>query len=355
MDPCLLAETGVSQTVVLLASVLIIAATFAMFWFGRNNYRYNYKRGVFSAAVLLFGLAVVVSPAGTVYAQSIEDCPPETSQTDNSSGDNGDNTPQVLALVDDQVTMQFPSDDSWQTATTYAYYAVLANDSAPTDDPLDWDTVDLDPNTPGLQRSLSFQHPNAPSDEDCEIAEIQVGVFGVLDITMNYSCGYLIDEENSIYETHIIPNDYQIPSFTYTAQTQSGQPAPVPALVTILAEPSPSSGVVIANNDQWQCTHSSSPWYGSLPDNDTTTVGTINPSTVDLNPSLPGLQQSVVATSNMGSTYQLSVDSAGEFTIDVINMVAGDTAVDFTAFYTIQNTAGTVSNIATIKVGNCPT
>ncbi len=345
MDPCLLADTGVNQTVTLMLSSGIILITFALLFFTRKSH-VKYRLLV---AVLVFGFTVLASPASFAYAQSADDCTPGT------SGNGGGENNQTLGLVDDQLTMQFPSDDSWDTVTTYAYYAVLANDSAPTDDPLDWDTIDLDPNTAGRQLSRSFQHPDAPVEEDCEIASVAVGTLGVLIITMNYSCSYLIDEDNFIYETLVIPSDYQIPQFLYTANTQGGQPAPVPAVVTILAEPNPSAGVVVANNDEWVCTHGSSPWYGNLPDNDTTSVGTINPASVDLNPSLPGLQQSVVATSNLGSTYQLSVDSAGEFTIDVINMVDGDTATSFTAYYTIQNSAGTVSNVATIKEGNCPT
>src|SRR5690606_34031787 len=162
-----------------------------------------------------------------------------------------------------------PDDENTQTVF---YLALLPNDTAPDDDPIDWETIDLDPNTAGLQTSFNLYHPE---DGTLICGTVTVGSFGVLVVTLRYTCW---DED--ILENDTIPSDFTIAPFTYTAQTVGGNPAPAPATVTILVVAGPEPGVVVAQNDQDGGVGGSCSFEGftlNLVSNDSTTAGTIDP------------------------------------------------------------------------------
>ncbi len=326
MDPCILADTGVNQTILLaIGSILLCAAV---------GFLYLQKRFGIKSLVLLFamfGLTLFAALPATSYAQTAGDCPPAAQDEDSGS------SPQVLSLVNDQGVLQRPSGGDGGSPQTYLHLAILANDNALAGDPIDWTTIDLDPNTAGQQTSLSLTHP---SDATYSCGSITVSSFGILEISLNIRC------YNESFDELTIPGDYAIPPFTYTAQTLGGNPAPAPATVTILVVAEPEPGVVFAQDDQESAGGGCS-FEGftlNLVANDSTTTGTIDPTTVDLNPGLPGLQKTVTLD-YQASVFQASVDNSGVVTVTRLSGIDADPP---TFYYTVQNTNGDVSNVATI-------
>lgn len=344
MDPCVLADTGSSQVAIITIGASLFAVSLFIFVIQK-------KIGVKTLPMLvalLLGIPLLLLGAHPAYAQSIgNDCLPGSSQGsgDGNDGDGGGSG--VLGLVDDQTVMMRPNDSN---RYVYEYIPLLMNDSATDDDPLDWTTVDLDPDTPGRQTEMTLYHPDSPDGVDypCVIGNITVGNFGVLEIDLHYSCWWSNDDPFDEGEL-IIPADYEIPPFTYTAYTESGQLAPEPATVTIVLNDSVDDGEVTAlPTDVWSCGMGAPITGYDLAGDVITVSGTIDLATFDLDPASPGIQSSVTVEI-AGVTYTAEVDSSGMLSLD---SSSGILTADPIFYYTVQNTNGVQSNLAPIIVTN---
>lgn len=315
MDPCVLAETGLNTLHYGVIALTLFTLSLVVFK------KLSYKPFI-AAIAFIFSLNLLVP-----YVVSAQSLPEECLLSD------PDNEIISLSLLDDAGVMQLPDGDTF--FSTNIYLPILSNDIPPTQDPLDWSTIDLDLNTLGQQTSFSLPHPN---DDTYSCGEVSIGSFGILVVELRYEC-WDEDQLNSL----IIPNDFSIPPFNYTVQTLSGLHAPDPAIVTVSVEATPDIGEVIAVDDFiYNCAY---PVQVSILLNDSTSVGALNTSTVDLNPSLPGQQTSVSIEQN-GEVFTAEVNSSGVVTF---NSSSGmNCPPDF--FYTVRNSNGTLSNVALIRL-----
>ena len=123
----------------------------------------------------------------------------------------------------------------------------------------------------------------------------------------------------------------------------SGTPLPKMCVnQTLTITVTPVNDPPVANNDS-VTTLSDTNVIITVAGNDTDIDGTINPATIDLNPSLAG-QQTTLTVAGEG-TY--TVNANGTVTFDPLPSFSGTTTA---VNYTIQDNQGGVSNTATIKV-----
>lgn len=290
---------------------------------------------------LLVGTSLIVAPLSTVYAQTAEECVPDSS----------DEGGQVLGLVDD--SMSVPGEGNY-------LLAILNNDNAPDDDPLDWQTVDLNPALAGQQTSIDALMPNEPG-YICGSLSVTSN-FGLLAITLLEDCYYELPEDNPCWEgedldlcTYYLPLPEYI-TLQYTADTLSGQPAPAPATVTILIDADTPDSVVMAAEDSGSISGTCDvPINDSviiqILDNDITSSGTLDPTTVDLNPSLPGRQTTVTINAS-GGIVTATVDNNGNVIITTSGgFVAEAGGISF--YYTVENSNGDTSNIGVVSFSSC--
>lgn len=332
MDPCVLAQTGVGQIYLMLLGGAAVLIAFILF----SKQRGLQWRGVFSLVFAVMMIGSVVMPIRSLFAQSVDNCSAPAAVSGQNGGEHTDGA--VLVLHNDVRTMLFPTESE---TVSFAYFSLLENDIAPEGDAINWSTVDIDPITPDVQQYIAFQHPDAPTDKECTIASVQHGGFGVLEVYMNYQCSYW-DEDLEDSVTFIIPDDYQIPLFSYTATTQSGLPATAPAMVTISTAQSVPEGVVVANEDFLSLCYGATEESIDILENDTTSVGSLVPATIDLDLSLPGIQQQVSYEDQFGS-MSASVDNDG-----ILHVAVTGGTFPIPLYYTVQNTNGTVSNITKV-------
>jgi gliding motility-associated-like protein len=180
---------------------------------------------------------------------------------------------------------------------------IVSNDKD-SDGSINTATVDLNPLTPALDQSFSITG-----------GTISVDLSGVLTFTPN--AGFSGST-----------------SFTYTVQDNDGATSNA-ATVTIAINKRP-----VANNDAASTTQGSSVSFNIL-SNDTDADGTINPASVDLNPSTPALETSL---SNSNGTY--SVNPSGLLTFTPSSGFGGSASIT----YTVKDNLGATSNQATITV-----
>jgi hypothetical protein len=312
IDACeTLADTGNNQLLIIGGALLLVTLAASWLLTGRKVQ----LKFMVAALGIVFGFSLLMAPVVT-YAQSVPDECIEQSE-DEQGGDEDSEPAAVLGLVDDAGVMQVPDNDQM-----VLYLAILGNDTAPDDDPIDWDTVDLDPETVGLQTSIDLPHPD---DADFSCGTISAGTFGVLQVALQDPC-YDTD-----FNDLAIPSDFTIAPFTYTVQTVGAVQAPAPATVTITTQTEAPEQIVYADS-QNVCTIFG-PATVDLTNGATTSAGSIDPASVDLNPSLPGQQTSIT----LPGDNIITVDSSG--TASVPEGVSGG------FYYTISNTNGTISNI----------
>jgi CshA-type fibril repeat protein len=194
---------------------------------------------------------------------------------------------------------------------TNTTFSVTDNDTDP-DNNLDPSTVDLDPNTDGIQDTFTV-----PGQ----------GVFTV-DSAGNVS----FDPDPAFTGTVTIP---------YTVQDDTG-------LTSNEADISVTVGNGPDANDDLASTSPNTPVTFSVTDNDTDPDDNLDPSTVDLDPSTAGIQDS------------FTVPGQGTFTVDNTGDVTFTPEPGFTGTvtipYTVQDTTGLTSNQAniTVTIGNPP-
>lgn len=315
-----LANTGGNQ-------LLLISGAFLLFIIGLCIIR---RRGV-NIGILPVIVAMCLSfyalaPAVT-YAQSADECATETPAEDEPAV--------ALQLVNDAGVMQLP--DVGTPSVTY-YMSLLSNDSAPSGDAFDQDTIDLDPDTAGIQTTLEIYHPD---DADYDCGEMNINDFGILTVSLSYEC------YNESFDLLNLSNDFTIPSFDYVVTTQDNVTATTPATVTIdvLGDP----GYVITTvQDDLAC---ESLQTVDILANDATSIGSLDPDTIDLNPNLPGIQQTYTYTQDIfGDLYEFTATVNGDGDIEVSS---GASTAGKQFFYTVQNTNGDISIVTLINGGSC--
>lgn len=304
-----LADTGMGQNTILIIAALIAAGGVGLFLLSRR-----YKlRGSFLAAVLVFAAAMFIT-AQPVAAQSNECTGEEVTG---------------LRLVND--TYEGVINEEFELA-------IVSNDLFPAGDAIDWGTLDLEPGDSDVDVSTNLFHPNAAS----------------------YSCGFVTYDPDRAAEAVIVYIDPEcygevdsipLPSqlvFYYTAKSQSGIKAPKPAKVTITLDQ-----VIVSDQSIHINFNSSTEGSVNVADGATTVVGTIDRSSVDLDPSNPGQQTSIVvpAAYDPDIDVTIEVDSDGLVTLTVASV--GDTSCQTGTItvdipFTIKNNAGKTSNQAVI-------
>jgi large repetitive protein len=191
-------------------------------------------------------------------------------------------------------------------------------------------TVDLDPTTAGIQTSVDYV-----------VGGITVGTFtvattGIVTYTPAVGSIYVgTASVNYVFLDNVTANPALSSVGTYTVTLTNGAPVAV------------SNFFVTPNNTPLTASAAT-----SIVANDTDPNGnaTINPATVDLDPTTPGiLDQLNVPATNGGGTF--SVNALGQITFTPINANYTDVA---TISYTVQDLTGQVSNSTTVSVNVGP-
>lgn len=321
-----LASTGMSQNTILLVAVVISLLGVGLFLLSRR-----YKlRGSFLAIVLMF-VAVTFVTALPVSAQSANSC---SANADSSGQQPGSG----IQLTDDAYDLPAGVIDEGNFGMTIA-----ANDLFPDSDPINWATLDLDPSTPEVDTYSMLYHPDYPSYA-CGYVWYNFPLFGDNEapetVYVNMS-GYCHDADVDDHRPE--PSHY---TFQYTAASLSGKKAPQPATVTLTLFEQP-----IAFDHTIEATLGPD-ITGSVNVADNA-IGTIDPSSVDLDPSTPGQQTSITVPAAYDSDIDVTieVDSNGlvTLTVSIIGLPAcSEGAITADIPYTIKNSLGTTSNIAVI-------
>lgn len=346
MDPCTLTDTGIN----ILSFIGFGAALFVMAVVAISNRR---KAAVGIAVLAGILITVPVFPY-QAYAQSAnEQCVPgnggQQSQSNNNNGNgngnnedddnNNDDDDLSEGLHDDHGFVQLPDADF---PIQWSYISILDNDIPPEGTYYDWETIDLDLNTPGIQQFIDISAPYGGHTLYCGSAEVQNGI---LYVEMFDSCW---DED---FNSHAIPSDLIIPPIQYTVETSGGDPAPEPAEITIELYSGAMPSVVVANHDYFYQPVAYTYVSFDLVSNDTTSQGAIDPTTVDLDLITPGIQSSL-EINYAGTDFVVTVDADGTITFTVKD--GQQTSVRPFVLYTVQNTFGNVSNVATAGITNIP-
>jgi hypothetical protein len=327
-----LASTGVNQLLMILGAVLILAIAAAFYFTGRKQK----LKFMIAALGILFSFSFMLAPVAS-YAQSVpEECVEESAG--GGQTDEDDEEVSSLGLVDDAGNMQLPDSDSTETTL---FMAILTNDTAPEGDSYDWSTLDLNTAVPGLQDSRDIPHPD---DATYDCGDITHWGLGVISIQLNYTCS------DTDFDTLTIDSAFTITPFDYIVSTSGAFTPDSPATVTI--DVVSDLGLVISTEGDYDVNGDcQNPLIYNILDNDSTSIGTLDPATIDVDHTTPGIQQSVsFATSDdFGDyTHTLNVDEDG-----VISIVSDIPNATPTFFYTVQNTNGDTSQLTPIWGSSC--
>ncbi|TVZ56571.1 gliding motility-associated-like protein [Lutibacter sp. Hel_I_33_5] len=201
-------------------------------------------------------------------------------------------------IVDDMVTI---------TEESKATINVVSNDTD-VDGSIDPNTVDLDPITPGVQNTITTPE----------------GLW-----TVNPSGVVTFEPVTNFTGTASLP---------YTVQDNNGLEATTPGTISVTVTPVDDSPAAV---DDTATTTEGANVSVNVTSNDTDPDGTIDATTVDLDPSTPG-QQSTITT------------PAGVWTVDPSGVVTLDPADNFTGTatipYTVKDDSGLESNQGTISI-----
>lgn len=319
-----LAATGNNQLLILGGSVLLILV--GLFVLKKRGFVVK----ILPIILLLFLGLYSVSPI-TTYAQSAEDCLLQAGQEESQSP-----APVTsLTLQDDTSTMQLPDGGN---PTTVHYMTLLVNDTPPSDDPLDWNTLDIDTGQVGIQQSRSILHPD-DSAYSCGVIDVLIN--GMLRIALEYTC------YDNLANPLTIDNDFVIAPFDYTVASENNVTTDSPATVTVSVTATPAY-VVNGVQDSLECEASQTI---DILANDSTTIGTLDPDTIDLDPNKPGIQQTysyVHTPVSTPYTYTATVVGGGSIIVTTEASTSG-----MTFFYTVSNTNGDTSQVTLINGDSC--
>ncbi len=191
-------------------------------------------------------------------------------------------------------------------------------------------TVDLDPTTAGVQTTFDFVVGGAT------VGTFSVAATGVVTYTPAVGATYVgTASVNYVFLDNAAGNAALSSVGTYTVTLTNATPVAV------------ANFFVTPNNTTLAASTTT-----SIVANDTDANGnaTINPATVDLDPTTPGvLDQTNVPATNGGGTF--SVNALGQITFTPINAAYTDIA---TISYTVRDLTGQVSNAATVSVNVGP-
>ncbi len=319
-----LANTGMNQLLLLAGAVFLVLT--AILLLRKRGIQVRYLPVLILVLVGFYSFTPVMA-----RAQTSETCMTQ-------ANDEEDETPAVitsLSLQNDTGEMLLP--DGGNPTVVY-YMSLLNNDTPPTDDTFDWNTLDIDTGQVGIQQSRNIQHPG-DSDYDC--GDIDVMLNGILRITMEYTCYDLLSNELTI------DNDFVITPFEYLVTTENDVTAETPATVNISVS-STAESVVTTLGDSLACEASQTV---DILANDSTTVGTLDPDTIDLNPNTEGIQQTFSYTqifTDTPFTFTATVDVDGNILVTTNAPTAG-----MIFFYTVSNTNGDTSPITLINGDSC--
>lgn len=314
-------------------TMLMIAALIAVFGIGLFLLSRRMKlRGSLLAILLVFVAAMFMGVAQPVSAQSSE-----------CTGDD-EVAATTLQLRDDSETAS-PGDDFLMS--------IADNDLFKDGDPIDWDTLDLNPETDEVDWYFSLMHPDDASYQCGGVEYLPDDNLEAVRVTLNPECygDDTIDFPDTL-------------TFQYTASSQSGKKAPQPATVTIIIE----FDNVTAFDHEIFIGGGVDPEV-NVAEDATTLNGTIDPDSVDLDPETAGRQTSITVPSSLGPDLEvtLTVNSAGLVTAEITSGSIPEEINDYPACnqdhtlvvvpYTIENTLDEVSDPADITVtfdANCP-
>lgn len=312
MDPCVLANTGLNLHIFLaVAILLLLSALFITSNLTKSKIIYG-----FFALIFIFG--AMITPQSLYAQNAINECLPESSETEDPT----EESPQDLNLIDDVFSV--PADGFYPIN-------ILFNDMPPISDPIDWETVDIDLATAGIQTSVDATPPGEPGTICGEFTFDST--FGILLLDLYSIC---FDEE-----VNTVPLPEQV-TLQYNAQTEGSIEANNPATVTVNIDPLTPQEEVSAVTDRW-CSNSTT---FNILTNDTTSSGALNPITIDLDPMTPG-RQTIVERSNVSGSITLEVDTDGIVTFTNNNFFDSQNFANF--YYTVENDNGNISNIAVIR------
>lgn len=194
-------------------------------------------------------------------------------------------------------------------------FNVLTNDSDP-DGTVMANSVDLDPSVAGRQTTFTVTGEGTYSADNAG----NVTFTPVLNFNgQTTPVPYIITDNQGLSSDVSVPG---MISITVTAVND----APV-AVNDVITAPSNSDVTV------------------SLLSNDSDVDGTINPASVDLNPSFPGIQNTIFITGE--GTY--TVDNSGLLTFQPLPAFVGPVTAT-TLFYTVNDDQGATSNIASLVI-----
>jgi CshA-type fibril repeat protein len=199
------------------------------------------------------------------------------------------------------------NDSASTPANTPVSLSAVANDSDP-DGNINAGTVDLDPSTPG--RQTTYTKPNE-------------GTF-----TVNGS---------GLVTFTPLPEFSGVSSIPYTVNDNQGLTSNQATIAITVAANIPP----VANNDTAE-TPWNTPVTLSAVGNDTDADGTVDPATVDLDPSTPGIQ----TTFTKAGEGTFTVNNAGAVTFTPLDTFSGVSTIP----YTVNDNLGAVSNPANISV-----
>ncbi|HYF69494.1 MAG TPA: tandem-95 repeat protein, partial [Ohtaekwangia sp.] len=175
------------------------------------------------------------------------------------------------------------------------------------DGTIDASTVDLDPNTTGIQNTFSTTEGEWSVDADGDVTYTPT-----LNFNGSASITYIVEDNSGAASSEGI--------ITVTVTAVNDAP------VAVLDEPT---------------TNEDTPVIFSATDNDTAVDGTIDASTVDLDPNTTGIQNTFSTTEG-----EWSVDAAGDVTYTPTLNFNGSASIT----YTVEDNSGATSSIGTITV-----
>lgn len=302
-DYCLeLAQTGLDTNKLIFIGVFLVIFGVIIFIKRLNLI----SIGISVVAITL--LASVVLPT-KLQAQSTEHCPPGSSTISTSNPKNS-NSNLVSALDDGPfITGDSPLDS--------VSIDLLGNDS-PGNSSFDLSSVDLDPSTPGFDHTFYYS---------------QGGTSGVF--TYDPAQALVTFTPDNVYLGDRIV-------IQYTVKTINGQVAGPASIIIEIASDQ------IARGQSIQTCYD--PIYVTNVLHDASHASGIDASTLDLDPSLPGIQ--TIYTSPAGVTYE--VVAPGEIAITLPGDWIRTTDTDL-IFFTVRTNDNTLSNAAAIHVhyGTC--
>jgi hypothetical protein len=308
---CTLASSGDNRINIGIVAVLLLSAGTLFFMRKKMNI------SKFITVFFMLTIAFSASSAPVVFAAE-NNCPPSGSTEQNTTPPPSGETEEQL--VDDMYETSEDDivfDPGNNPTRVYARFNIISNDLATESDPIDPASIRFINeniiNQPGEPDSTYAEIPN-PSDPANNIGNWRLELDCTSDCTIDSATtGYAIIE---LYA----PADAGQYTILYEARTMNGNLI-APALITVtlhqsLEEPSPALIDAGTSTTMLSCYTWSPESVIDLMNQITNSgPGTLDPTTIDLDPYTPGAQSTFVVTVSETNYTTISVDSAGIVTL----------------------------------------